>query len=184
MNPNENWKEIKGYTNYECSDLGHVKNKATGRLLKPRFDKDGYEKVILYSNSVPKEFRLHRLIAEAFVENSDPETNKLVNHKNEIKNDNRAENLEWCSPRYNDNYGERNRKIGEAHILNKTHGEMSVSQYDRKTGEFIAEYSSLREAERATGTFHSNISRSAKRAEEGKRLTGKYIWKLNKNKID
>lgn len=180
---NEIWRSIEGYEDlYECSNLGRVRSLINGgKILKPRKDKDGYEKVILYSNLGGKEFRLHRLIAKAFIENPDPENLTIVNHKNEIKDDNCVENLEWCSNKYNTNYGTRNEKISKSHKLNRTHHEISVSQYNKKTGKLIATYPSLREAERQTGVFHGNIKNAAERASEGRRINGKYLWKINEN---
>lgn len=56
---------------------------------------------------------VHRIVARAFVENQNPDVLKYVNHKNEDPSDNRAENLEWCTAKYNCNYGTRNKRISD-----------------------------------------------------------------------
>lgn len=66
--------------------------KKSNKYLKPRLDKDGYEKVVLYNQNGSKEFRVHRLVAKAFLDN--PNNYKIVNHKNENRRDNKSSNLE------------------------------------------------------------------------------------------
>lgn len=76
--------------------------------LKPGITKKGYCLVVLRKNGESKYFSVHRLVAKAFIPN--PENFDQVNHINEIKTDNRAENLEWCDGKYNMNYGSRRSK--------------------------------------------------------------------------
>ena len=97
----EIWRPIVGYEGkYEVSNLGNVKNVKTGRILKPSSDYDGYLLVNLYDNG-RKMFKVHRLVLQTFLP---IEENKEVNHKNHIKNDNRLENLEWCSHSENNRF--------------------------------------------------------------------------------
>lgn len=120
----EVWKDIKGYEGlYQVSNLGRVLSLGrkinTGhngyritenKILLGHLTNKGYEKVVLYNSiSGRKETTVHRLVAEMFIPN--PENKSQVNHKNEIKTDNRVENLEWATARENCNYGLRNRKI-------------------------------------------------------------------------
>lgn len=89
------WKKVDGFPNYEVSDIGEIKNTKTGKVLAPKKSKDGYLRVTLSDNGFQKTTGIHRLVAIAFIQN--PENKATVNHKNEIKNDNRAENLEWAT---------------------------------------------------------------------------------------
>lgn len=102
----EIWKPIPKYEDfYEASSLGRIRSKdrirangipLKGRVLKPNPERGGYLQVALYrSGEKPKYLKVHRLVASAFLPN--PQSKEQVNHKNGIRNDNRLENLEWCS---------------------------------------------------------------------------------------
>ncbi|AQT27670.1 HNH homing endonuclease [Enterococcus phage EF-P10] len=78
----ENWKVIKGYPLYEVSDLGRVRRISTGKVLKQSNNIDGYKVVTLYNNKVPRQFRVHRLVAMEFIPN--PEDKPVVNHLDEV----------------------------------------------------------------------------------------------------
>jgi hypothetical protein len=92
---NEIWKDVKGYEGlYQVSNLGNVKSK--WKLLKPWLGKRGYLEVKLSKNGKTKTYKVHRLVAKAFL----PEPtidNPVINHINANKLDNRAENLERCT---------------------------------------------------------------------------------------
>lgn len=153
------WKDIKGYENlYLVSTNGDIKSNYSNKIIKPRKDKDGYHIINLYKNKVCKTFKVHRLVAEAFLDN--PYNYKEINHINEIKNDNRVENLEWCSRKYNNNYLNKNKTISK-----------EVYQYDLN-GKLINKFKSTLEASRITGVH--NISSCCL----GKlKTSGGYIWK-------
>jgi hypothetical protein len=102
----EEWRVIENYENYSVSNLGNVRNDKTGRILKG-LNSRGYLLVTLCKENKQKTHKIHRLVAIAFLEN--PENLPEVDHINQIKDDNRVENLRWCS-RENNN---RNRKKWE-----------------------------------------------------------------------
>ena len=173
----EIWKDIKDYEGlYQGSNWGraksldrYIKGKGhslqfkKGRILKPMKDSNGYLKVRLCDGEKSKTFNLHRLIAETFI----PNTNnyKEVNHKNEIKTDNRVENLEWCDRKYNQNYGTRTEKCSKK--LSKP-----VLQYTLE-GEFVKEWKSIAECCR-NGFNQGNVWMCC----QGKLKTHKgFIWK-------
>ena len=147
---NEVWKDIDGYEGlYQISSLGRVKSTqyhhgTYERILKPKKNKTGYLSVQLCKNGKIKYYYMHRLVAMAFLDN--PYNYKEINHKNEVKTDNRVENLEWCDRKYNMNYGT---------IIEKT--SKKVFQYTLD-GEFIAEYPSTMEVHRQLGFAHTHIS--------------------------
>ena len=103
---NEQWRDIEGYDGmYQVSDLGRVRSKHSGewRLLRARNNGTGYLLVSLYMNGKQKQSYIHRLVASAFIPNDD-ETKTQINHRNEVKSENRVSNLEWCSAQYNMTY--------------------------------------------------------------------------------
>ena len=105
----EIWKDIEGYEGlYQVSNLGRVKSlnyKRSGRekILKPDKSKTGYLYLCLYKNNKRNHCRIHRLVANAFIEN--PNNYPYINHIDECKSNNNISNLEWCSPKYNINHG-------------------------------------------------------------------------------
>ena len=102
----EEWRDIKGYEGkYKISSYGKVKSLKykDEKLLRPSYDKDGYKQVILYNNGKGKKWFIHRLVAIHFLPN--PNNLPQVNHKDEDKANNAVENLEWCTCKYNINYG-------------------------------------------------------------------------------
>lgn len=192
----EIWKDVIGYEGlYQVSNLGRVKSLGSdkwhkGKILKPSFDSKGnYLFVGLHKEGKTTQRNIHRLVAETFVNNQ----NHLpcVNHINEIKIDNRASNLEWCTVEYNSNYGNAkqnmiesrrrnndqekiNRKIKETKKRNHSFScEKPVAQYTMN-GTLVATYNSATDAERKTGISRGGIQRCC----VGRYSQAKgYIWK-------
>lgn len=106
----EQWKDVVGYEGlYEVSNLGRVRNKKRNTMVT-LLDNNGYHRVELWKNNERRRYMLHRVVAMTWIPNDD-ETKIQVNHINEIKTDNRVENLEWCTASYNNKYGHRIQKM-------------------------------------------------------------------------
>lgn len=113
----EIWKPIKGYEGlYEISNKGRVKSlaryyKAFGyrkirieeKIMSPVESPQGYYQIGLSKEGAKKHVQIHRLVAQAFIPN--PQNLPFINHKDENKKNNCIDNLEWCTPEYNVNYG-------------------------------------------------------------------------------
>lgn len=164
----EEWKDIDGYEGlYQISNLGRVKSLKFGKekILKPKKGK-GYLRIGLCKKGKYKHYYVHRLVASTFIEN--PYNLPQVNHKNEDKTNNSVDNLEWCTSKYNINYGTGHKRSALNHI---NHPSFSKKVLCVETG--IA-YNSMRQAQRETGIAQQSISHCCL----GKRKTaGKLHWK-------
>lgn len=144
----ENWKSIKGFENeYEISNLGNLRSKerkvkhyknGVFRVYKSinkktRLGSDGYLKCNLKKDTKRYDFRIHRLVAETFLNNND--NKQFVNHINGNKTDNRVENLEWCTSEENTIHAVKNRliktKLTDEQVLKIYNSKIS----NRKLGE-------------------------------------------------
>lgn len=105
----EIWKVMKEHNGYEVSNYGKIRNIKTGRILKTTTSYKGYKRFVIYIDKKPKCFYIHRVVANNFLDNSN--NYKEINHINENKLDNRVCNLEYCTSKYNANYGTRNNRI-------------------------------------------------------------------------
>ncbi len=95
----QEFKIIKNFENYSISNFGNVRNDKTGRIMK-KSNKDGYKVIGLTDvYGIYKHKRIHRLIAEAFIPN--PDNKPFIDHINNQKDDNRIDNLRWCTPSEN-----------------------------------------------------------------------------------
>lgn len=164
----EIWKDKKDYEgHYQVSNCGRVKSLNYHRMgfekiLKTYVDKDGYLTVML--NNPRKTFLVHRLVAEAFLPN--PDNLPQVNHKDENKQNNNVENLEWCTVKYNNEYNNGQKRRAIKHLK-------PILQYTLD-GEFVREWESAIQAEREGGFSSGNICSVLK----GKRKTHKgFIFK-------
>lgn len=163
----EIWKDIPNYEGlYQVSNLGYIKKiwKSKDTICKPSFDSHGYKQIVLTKNNKRKLYKVHRLVALAFINN--PNNYEELNHKDENKTNNEVSNLEWCDRKYNCNYGNRNYKCTR-HRLHR------IAQYN-KQNDLVGEYPSLKEAEKITGIKYQNISSCCRNI---KKSAGGYIWK-------
>ncbi|WCT58847.1 NUMOD4 domain-containing protein [Limosilactobacillus vaginalis] len=148
----EIWKPVRNYEGlYEVSNMGRVKSIShkswngkgyfltKPKIIKPRIKRFGYLSVALSKNNKAKEFKVHRLVAIAFIPN--PQNLPQVNHKDENKLNNRVSNLEWCTPKYNNNYGEHTKNISQS--LLKNHRLRPVLQLNN--GKVIRRWKSINE---------------------------------------
>lgn len=146
--------------------------------LKQSKDTSGYLMVYLYNNEHKrKTIKVHTLIADTFISN--PNNFKIINHINEIKTDNRVENLEWCTNKYNNIYNEKAIKIG-LKLRDSNPRKKEVFKLDDSYN-IIDTYKSVREAARSTGDARndSNIHRAIK---NNFKCCG-YYWKFSDNLI-
>lgn len=173
----EIWKDIKNFEGlYQISHLGRVKSvdrivviedQKNNRVYEKHFpecikatnlDTKGYVIVTLKKNGKSSRHRIHRLVAEAFIPNS----NNLpqVNHLNENKKDNHISNLEWCTDEYNNTYGTRLKRISENNKGKLPHNCVKVVI-------FGVVYNSLVEAGKALGVCGDTIKNRINKHIEG-----------------
>lgn len=183
----EIWKTVPEFPNYEVSNFGNVRSKdrvsirngnparIKGQLLKQTRLKD-YNRVTLYSGSRDRhqQYSVHRLVAMLFI----PNQNNLpcINHKDENKRNNHADNLEWCTYKYNSNYGtsiERRVMHQDWESIARKQS-IPVEQCD-KNGNVITRWDSMMECHRQTGFQTGKISLCC----NGKRKSHKgFTWRF------
>lgn len=164
-----NWKKIDGFDNYSVSDTGLVRNDTTGRVLTVFNGSTGYKIVHLRKGGKMKNFKLHRLIASAFISN--PQNLKCVNHINGNKQDNRIENLEWCT--HSQNNAHSYRTLGRS-SYNAIKAMTEAKFKPVLCVETNRAYKSVKNAAEETGALRGNISLCL----TGKRVTaGGYHWR-------
>ena len=160
----EVWKDIPKYEDdYMISSLGRVYSKITNKILKT-FLSNGYLKVTLYKDGRQKHFFVHRLLALTFIPN--PTNLPHINHKDENKQNNSINNLEWCSAYYNNNYGTRSSKA-----IKNTKKPIIQLTID---GAFIREWDSARDAERELGISYGKICSVCK---GNRKTTHNFKWR-------
>ena len=134
------WKTI--FERYEVSDDGVIRNKESKKILKTFINDKGYEIVSLWLNGKDKKFRVHRLVADAFISN--PENKAQINHIDGNKLNNRADNLEWSTHSENIMHRYYSLRLG---LMRKV-----------RCIETGLVYKSQKQAERLTGINAANIS--------------------------
>lgn len=147
----EQWKDVPEFPGYRVSNLGRVQG-VSGRVLRPCITSNGYVQYIFCREDGKYPKRGHRLVAEAFIPN--PLSLPIVHHINHERQDNRAENLMWCTCSQNLRFAvEEGRPVGG-------------SRYPRKSFESCVEAvlhvlrgATQSEAAKRTGVEASYISR-------------------------
>lgn len=175
----EIWKDIKGFEGmYQISNLGRVKSLKRKRnninrieqehLIKQFDNSKGYLQFSLFKDEKKYTFRTHRILAETFIPN--PKKYKVVNHINGHKKDNRLENLEWCTYKYNTQHAWKN---GLCSINKFKHYTTKVLQIDNNDN-ILAVYMSQRIASKINNISYRALNMCLK----GKNKTcGGYKWK-------
>ena len=147
------WKDIEGYKgHYQISNYGNVRSlKKDAFLMKGGYLK-GYKIISLWKNGTGKMFRVHRLVAAAFIPN--PDNKPCIDHIDGNRTNNHADNLRWVTAKENsNNYNAPNTYKGKK--INK--GGKAVLQYDLE-GNFIKEWVTTMEIQRQLNYHRSNIS--------------------------
>ena len=169
----EIWKNIKGYPDYAISSFGNIKNIKFDKKLNPHITDQGYCIVNIYCNKKDKHFKVHRLVAETFIDN--PDKKRTVNHIDGNKLNNSVSNLEWAthSENHKHSYDKLNRKAASLGKKGKNaFRSLIVYQYDLN-GVLIKSYDSQRSAAQELGISYNHISSVC----NGKRKTsGGFFW--------
>ena len=185
----ERWMPVQGYEGfYSVSNLGRVKRDKSKRwagvcgvvdvqekILTQTYTR-GYKHVALSKDGKIKRMQVHRLVAIAFIPN--PNNLPIVNHKDESRDNNQVDNLEWCTSKYNSNYGTvRKRLSNKAKTSQKHIAQFNSIKNSRSRAVMCVEtgdrYDSLSAAQKETGISHQNICSVC----QGKReKAGGYTW--------
>ena len=150
------WKRIEEFPDYEVNEIGEVRNAATGYVKSQRISKQGYPVVNLTRDGKVYKCTVHRLVAAAFIPRDAGKP--CVNHKDENKQNNRVDNLEWCDVYYNNHYGDRMKKCA----FNKAR---SVSM--NKDGVVVAVFTSIVEMANAFGVSPTIIGKKLRKSNTG-----------------
>lgn len=154
----EEWKTVvidgEVFEDYEVSNTGKVRSFKHGKIKEMKLckDKNGYLRIGLRKKNKKKLYMVHRLVAFVFIENDDPINKTQVNHIDENKQNNNIENLEWCSPKYNVNYGtcqeRRSKKVSETMKKKYEDGYVSPTKDRQKTDKQKEQFTKLRETQK------------------------------------
>lgn len=188
---NEIWKPYSGYEGlYEVSNTGKcrsVEHTVTrivnggvrvspykGKILKKHISKNGYVMISLSKNGKVSHKTLHRMVAETFIPN--PNNYRCINHKDENKENNIVENLEWCTNKYNSNWG-TNPQRTSVRQNNKPSRHRKVSQFTLD-GKFVKTFYAASHAQKELGVDASRVI-SCCRGKKGSFSAGGFKWKYD-----
>lgn len=150
----EEWKDCLGYENlYQVNKKGDIRSCHNGKwhILSAGISKRGYRHFLFHKDGKRKNVRGCRLVAEAFIPN--PDNLPFVNHKDENPANDCVENLEWCTAKYNNNYGTARQRSSINHSKNRP-----VCMFD-VDGTFIREFYNINDAARFVDGAHTCILR-------------------------
>lgn len=169
VNPDAIWAQKDGYLVHRDGSVYSINwhNSRRMRQVGDHINNNGY--CTFYNKRRKRVMLVSRFVAECFLPN--PENLPQVNHKNEIKTDNRVENLEWCDNRHNVNWGTHNERMA-ASLRNGPLAKI-VQQYS-EDGKLIREWPSLMEVKRSLGFNAGHICDCC----NGKRrIENGFVWK-------
>lgn len=161
----ELWKPIESFENYQVSTLGRVKNTTTGRMMKLN-NKGGYLSISLVNYLERKSFKVHRLVALAFIQNLENKSD--VNHIDKNKHNNNISNLEWNTRAENNLHGKLN-------VIITTNKNKPINRIDKNTNEILEKYSSIELA--AEWVLNLGLTKTA---HNGRNSIGNVITGLSK----
>jgi hypothetical protein len=163
----EEWRVIKEFPQYLASSLGNIKHIETNKLRTLKANNGGYITIGINNNdNIRKQVKVHRLIADTFLDNV--ENKETVNHINHNKLDNRVKNLEWATTKEQNNH--------KSHNQINSNNSKKVLQYDLD-GNFIKEYNSIKEIGRIFNKNPGDISKICNNLKGFKTFEG-YTWKF------
>lgn len=177
----EEWRPVVGFEGlYEVSNWGRIKSlpktvtrkgicyNLNEKILKPQPSGNGYLKIFLHNNKYKKQFFVHRIVSEAFIPN--PGNKPFIDHINTIRDDNRIENLRWCTQKENCNNPISLSKMSESSMkvdrikVNKVLQEKNSSVASKKVyqydinGNFIRAFNSVIEAAKYIGVKTKSLT--------------------------
>lgn len=198
----EIWKDVVGYEGtYQVSNLGRVRSLDRwiisrngvrrffkGIVMKPQTDKDGYSVVNFHTTKGSHLLKIHRLVASAFIPNKD--NKPCIDHIDGVRNNNRVDNLRWCTYVENNNYErtkERNREAVRRSYINnpdlrklrgETWGRSGMKEIEVYIGDkFIGKYECLTDFCREHHFTQSNVWSAVKKREKYHEYTIRYTGK-------
>lgn len=166
-----NWKKIQGFESYSVSDCGEVRNDSTGKAKKPTVNKkNGYKYVDLYKDGERVKRPIHRLVAQAFVDN--PEGKRTVDHIDGDRLNNKAGNLRWAT------FSENNSRFKTSGVRSEPIVVLHYVEQRKKRGgghekwlsvDYVMNFDSIGAAARYFDVSIANISLMLEHGEIGKR---------------
>jgi hypothetical protein len=166
-----NWKRIEGFENYSVSDTGEVRNDTTGKTKSKTLNKrNGYYYVDLWKGNTSTKMPVHRLVAEAFVENTDGKP--TVDHIDGVRTNNTVGNLRWAT------FSEQNSRFDTCGVRSEPITVFPYAETRKKRGgghvswdgvDEVFNFDSITEAAKHFGVSLGNISLMLKHGEIGRR---------------